>query len=434
MALIQTIKQAPTGLEKFATGLSTGLKALAENKINQMHHQAGLKRTSAGLRALTEGDNQISQETADALAELEPALLREYVKGAVNQKHAKQTSANGLRALIPELTEQEASHIATLTPAIQADFYKNYLANLPSQEAQQPAPQGLGNEPSQGLEFILGQNIQQQIQQTPKKRNIFEYATQKKPEEVIESPIQLSKEQKIESHLAKVAEKEKTIAQRIAEKRSENDRKKQLAQMNKEERADQFKVDKQTQKYYDANLEAEKAAIGGDLRLDRMENLVKKGDLPTSAFYKLFKYAADSKVGGTLPFIGHLADIPIKLFGGVGETTQKLLHKDVEEFEKLSADFAKDAKKYFGSRLTDADLTAFMRTIPTLAQTDYGKLKMINNLRAFLDLAHDEYKVMEEIISENNGERPKNLELEVHKRMKPRIDEVSKIFVEGYKR
>ncbi len=65
--------------------LNTGLSALANQKLGQLQRQ----QTAQGLQALIAQQNkQISPQQAEAIAQLHPDLLKEYVKGAFNPKQA----------------------------------------------------------------------------------------------------------------------------------------------------------------------------------------------------------------------------------------------------------------------------------------------------------------------------------------------------------
>jgi hypothetical protein len=231
--------------------------------------------------------------------------------------------------------------------------------------------------------------------------------------------------------------------------------KKEVKKLSKEERIAQREADKSTQKYYESILHGGESARQSDARLDRMERLVKKGNLPFSAYYNLLKSleenitpAAGAGLGGVLggalggalrgAATGGLGGAAIGAgVGGVISPVVNLLRSiqksasgpDLEEFEKLSAEFIKDAKGIFGSRITDADLSAFMKTVPTLSQTDAGKLRIIKNLKSFNKAASLRADALKKIIKENDGHRPADIELQVEERIKPQLDKISKEFV-----
>lgn len=162
-----------------------------------------------------------------------------------------------------------------------------------------------------------------------------------------------------------------------------------------------------------------KGVIDQTRSLDRMEQLVKKGKLPSP------------KLASGLSFLADGATIYTPL-GGVhlsGLNFKSALGKNAEEFEKLSNDFIKNAKNVFGSRITDNDLKAFMSTVPNLLMTDKGKLRVIRNMRLYNEGIKARHDAMRQILKENDGRPPRNMELLIEDRAAPRLDQISKEFV-----
>ncbi len=110
------------------------------------------------------------------------------------------------------------------------------------------------------------------------------------------------------------------------------------------------------------------------------------------------------------------------------------LTTESQEFNKLSQDFVKNAKDIFGSRLTDADLRSFLKTVPTLSLTDNGKIAVINNLMQLAEGDLIKQKAMEEIVEANGGFRPRNLETLVRKKTKPLLDKLASDFKDVLKK
>lgn len=236
----------------------------------------------------------------------------------------------------------------------------------------------------------------------------------------------------------------------------------QAKQSRKEERDVQKEINKSTQKYYDEVLDKGKAAKNTIKRLNHMEKLSKGDGLPPAELYKFLSKLENvpSTYGGAIG--GGLGTLAGGLIGALGgpagalagaatgagwgaaaggaiggllgpiagtiKTAFARQYKDTEEFEKLSADFIRDAKAIFGGRITDADLAAFFQSVPTLNQTAQGRLKIINNLKAFNEAALAESQSLEEIIDENNGKRPYDLRFQVEKRTQDRLNKIAEEF------
>lgn len=173
----------------------------------------------------------------------------------------------------------------------------------------------------------------------------------------------------------------------------------------KETRAAQQAVDKETLPFYTEINKSAKAAKDNNQRLSRMQELLNKGNLSNPVFYGLSK-----RIGLNIP---------------------AFLTADAQEFNKLSQDFLKSAKDIFGSRLTNYDVNAFLQTVPELSQTDEGKQRIINNLKIFNEGALLRQHAIREVIRNNNGKRPANIEEQVDDIVNPQLEQLSEMFAQG---
>ena len=178
-----------------------------------------------------------------------------------------------------------------------------------------------------------------------------------------------------------------------------------------------------------------------------METLIEKGKLPNAGLWTFLTSIEDlgpiatggagALIGSAVPGVGTAIGAGVggilgALSGPLAGAAKSLIKSgspDVEEFEKLSADFVKNAKQYFGSRLTDADLRVFMQTLPTLMQTDAGKKKVIENLSSLNELAQIESKTARSIIRDNGGIPPIDIEQQVKDKIADRADRIAKRFI-----
>lgn len=230
----------------------------------------------------------------------------------------------------------------------------------------------------------------------------------------------------------------------------------------KEQLLDQREINKRTQPFYDEVIAKGKSAQNNIKRAKRLEELSLKGSLPPAEVYKFLTKLEEvpslagggigATIGGVLGGLagsvggpaGALAGAAAGgatgakwggaiggLIGPIASTLKTALARgfsDTEEFEKLSADFLKDAKGIFGGRITNADLLAFFQTVPTLNQTQHGRLKIIKNMKAFNEAAIAEYDALQEVVKENGGKRPDDLAFLVQKRAQEKIDKAAKEF------
>lgn len=176
---------------------------------------------------------------------------------------------------------------------------------------------------------------------------------------------------------------------------------------------EQQHADKETAKFYKETLSSARGADNNDRRLNRMETLVKTGKLTNPVFHS----ALNALEKGIF---------------GFGINLHSLENPESQEFSKLSKEFLKDAKEIFGARITNLDVDTFLKMIPDLSQSDDGKLRIINNMRAYNEASRLRKKAMNDIIKENGGKRPLNLETLVEERVSPELDKLSQEFKVGY--
>ncbi len=176
----------------------------------------------------------------------------------------------------------------------------------------------------------------------------------------------------------------------------------------------QQEIDKETKPVYDEIYKEAKAARDNNKRLDRMEELIGRGNLTASGWASLLDTLSHGIAGyGKLDLHG-------------------LLHPDSQEFRKLSNDFVKSVKDVFGSRVTQGEVNTFLTTVPSLMQSDDGKRRVISNLRSFNEAALARKNVAEQVIKENRGRRPENFDMIVDERLSPLLDDIAARFKKGY--
>ena len=149
-----------------------------------------------------------------------------------------------------------------------------------------------------------------------------------------------------------------------------------------------------------------KGSRENNLRLGQMETLLNRGKLGHPSWNVIVDWASNK----------------------FGVDLSSIKSADAQQFEKLSNDFIKNAKQYFGSRLTDADLKAFMKTVPTLSQSDAGKRRIIDNLKIFNDASLIKKDALKFILKENGGKIPVNLDILIDEITSPKLDVLAEKF------
>ena len=156
-------------------------------------------------------------------------------------------------------------------------------------------------------------------------------------------------------------------------------------------------------------VKQEGARRNDEIRLKRIKLLTEKGDTGPWVYNTLINTAT-------------------KGIMGIGVNLTGALTTDAQEIEKLSNDFVKGAKDIYGSRLTNADLAQFMKTVPNLMQSPEGILRVIQNLQTFNEMKRVRYETMRDIVNENGGYSPIDLDIQIEERAGDKLDEIAAKF------
>ena len=347
--------------------------------------------------------------------------LEGLLKGKVEKMQQRQMQANQAKAYAAAgIPQQEAELLAASDPQTQQLILKNYLAGAESAGLEQ-ALGGLGGQQQmqpqmqpqlqQALGGLQGQPQDMIIQNLMKGLGAQQQASQP----MVQQPQQQQQ--------GSIEQQGTSLAQALTRPRlnpqhrlkiEEMKQRKELAE-RKLNQADQARVDKETLPTFKDINEKAKAAKDSDQRLNRIERLLDKGRVQDNIFIRSLGGLKSNKyIGGIADAIGTL-----------------ISNKDTQEFEKLSTDFVKDAKQFFGSRITEAEVQLFLKTVPSLSQTNEGKRRVIRNMRIFNEAAELKQKAMNQIIKENGGTRPANLESLIDDRIGGQLDALKNQFTEG---
>ncbi len=300
----------------------------------------------------------------------------------------QQKTAQGLQSL--GFNPQESSALANLDPQTLQQVVKQKLAS-PGNQAYLEALQGiLGGPQQQGQLPQVGQQGE-----APQVQGITQ------------------KSSGISSILGKpgINQQQATKLAELGLKQQEIGRKEKET-LRKEDIKKQFEINKETRPVVEKINKEAKSAKANDMRLNRIEKLNEEGNLGIPIFNSAIKTISNGVFGFGLDLKG-------------------LMTKDAQELEKLSTDFVKEAKDIFGSRLTDTDLKTFLQTVPNLYMSKDGRSSLIRNMRAFNEAAKLRQKALNEVIKENNGQRPANIEELIDEKISPELDKISQQFTLG---
>ena len=173
----------------------------------------------------------------------------------------------------------------------------------------------------------------------------------------------------------------------------------------KEEEAKKFKESKEFRK----QILKDKRDAGATLKdLGRLEELSRSGKLDTPG------YAAFLERSGL--------DIP------------SLMTPESQEFAKIQQGFLKNAKQYFGSRISNFEVEQFLKTIPSLSQSPEGRARVIAGLKKIERGKEEYYKAYEDVLRENGGVPPYDVEEQVERKAEKRLDRIYEEFEKDLKK
>ncbi len=143
-------------------------------------------------------------------------------------------------------------------------------------------------------------------------------------------------------------------------------------------------------------------------RLAQMDVAAKSGQLPAPAMVKL------------MDFYG----VPLSVF------TNPL----AETYEKNVNEYIKDISNYFPGQIRVAEIEPYMKTIPTLMNSDAGKELIIQNQQLINEQKIAAYDAYKQILKENKGRKPKNLDIEILDRTQAKRQEIGDKLKENFER
>lgn len=418
----------PAASETIGLGLGQGLGSA----INQMLDQKMRSIQSHHIKNALE-NLKVPQQEAESIARLyqqSPELAGMFIKSHID---APGRAAFG-RALSGQPEEQQQSQ---------------FTQQQPQQMMQQAAPR-IPQQTMMALQALQHQDVPQMVQGNPALNQLIATPQQEAWNQALQNYAQegmLQQQKQKEPHISLPKERNKTHGSTVKNevipekqmKRSESlkaalstgnfnpqqtkiildeIKKEEAIELKKEENkrispAQQKEIDKETLPIYKQTITNAKAARDTKKTLDRMEKLIETGKLSSPLFHSALKTLSHG-------------------LWGVGLDLHFLESPESAEFTKLSNSFIKNAKNIFGSRITDQDLKAYMATIPSLLQNDEGKLRVIRNMRIENEAAEIREKIMKDIISNNGGKRPEDLEMKIEEQAAPMLDVLADKFSDGF--
>lgn len=353
------------------------------------------------------------------------------------------------------VSEEEAKTIMSLPEKIQSDIIQSIVSGYNQQQEpqdQQQGPLGMASGTLQGMlpSWQTQKTPQYKYQdpyQAPEQAPQDPYQLQQDPYQVPESTTlqglapaapteqqQYTMDQEPTEQEASLSPEEQLdtlndawtggmspemqLKEEARQEKQEFEKQKFKALLDEKEETRRDKIEEQSKKYFTDINQRSKNAYEMDMRLGRMAELVRNDDLGIPLLNSVFDLL-DKGIHGAV---------------NISLNVDSLRTADAQEFNKLSKEFLKGAKLIFGARLTDADVRYFLKMVPSLVQSQEGKMRIISNLMIMTEADQVRKKHMDDLIEENGGYRPRGLEASVEKRASKELKELSKEFKSTYQR
>ena len=144
------------------------------------------------------------------------------------------------------------------------------------------------------------------------------------------------------------------------------------------------------------------AALSSNLRIDKMIKKAESGELSTPLMVK------------TLDFLGW----PLSV----------LNNPTTEEYAKLQNDYVRDVSSIFPGAIKNFEIESYLKTIPQLLNSDKGKILVGNNIKLLNKGKIIKYNAMVEILKENDGVTPRNLDIAINDRVRDQMADLKERF------
>lgn len=367
---------------RIGESLGNALQMLAQNKLQhiqgQYDRQLQLQQQQQERNRYSQGLQQlpgVTPEAANFIANLNPE----------ERKYALQNLGSLLQLTSPSSQLDQSEGLQALN---QGQFQQSQPQQNPLQQLMQS--QSSPQQNLQQLAQVLGQNpaqLYQSMQDNQGLQNIGKKdlsmpglkLSPKKPAKQI-VPQAVAQQPQVAGQVPAAGQAIQDIFTSPKEKRDRELLELKKRQIEQQEKASRFKETKAERKEIIEKARAAKQTLHD---LNRLEELDKTGKLDTPGYVEFLNRSG--------------LDIPA------------LTNPESEEFQKIANNFTKDAKTYFGGRVSNFEIEQFLKTVPSLSQSPEGRKRVIANLKYINNASLEYNNALKEVMSENKGIPPYDL-------------------------
>lgn len=387
-----TVIDEPSFGGRLGAAVGGGLSGLMENLVQKKAQELQRNKRAMGYEQGFGLNKEAAQMLAGAPDDFQQLALKSLIEAQQNEQFQKTLNPEQFSGLGAMGAMGQQQH-----PSLE--------------QAMQSLGTGVSGEPSNAIEMALQKGLPKLLQQ----EQISKPAAlpQEPLSKIGPQAVQQQQKQK-EGKTLQDTFKNRPLSPQLAIKAEEFKQRERLLE-RKLSATEQQKVDAETLPTYKEVNKAAKAAKESNARLSRMKHLLDKGNVQTHTLLRGLRTL------GHIPYLG-------PIFNAVNSM---ISNPDTQEFEKLSSEFVKDAKPFFGNRMTQQEVELYLKTVPNLLQSAAGQKRVIRNLQIFNDAADLRQKAMSQIIKDNGGKRPRDLDELIEDRIGNNLDALHQEFIEG---
>ena len=115
----------------------------------------------------------------------------------------------------------------------------------------------------------------------------------------------------------------------------------------------------------------------------------------------------------------------------IGLPLAVLANPEAEEYEKIETDHVRDISKVFPGQIKNFEIETYLKTIPGLLNSDKGKEILANNVKTLNEAKILRYNALKEILKENGGKLPPNVDIEINDRIGDKLTELAERYEKG---
>jgi len=176
--------------------------------------------------------------------------------------------------------------------------------------------------------------------------------------------------------------------------------------------------EKMQQQSPQAHFETEEAKLEAKRQSDYANEIVKDYKSVESTKNDLKQMVALAKTG-KLSTPGM-----VKALNTFGIPVGVLNNPLTEAYQKLENNFVKGVSNFFPGQVRVYEAQTYMKTIPSLLNTDEGKQIVAKNLQLENEAKEIRYNAYKDILKENKGKKPRNLDIEIAERTNDKLNKL----------